>query len=76
MLEAKETAPERSMAALALIRRLQPAKDGGRGKAPEERIRLRREKARPILEDIGTGITESPGGIFPKARSPRRYSHQ
>lgn len=65
--EAKETDAERSMAALALIRRLYVVEDEARGKPPEERVRLRREKARPILEEIGTWIDRESLRVLPQS---------
>ena len=44
------------MAALVLIRRLYAVEDEARRKPPEERVRIRREKARPILDEIGSWI--------------------
>jgi hypothetical protein len=65
--EAKETDAERSMAALILIRRLYVVEDEARGKPPEERVRLRREKARPILEEIGSWIDRESLRVLPQS---------
>jgi transposase len=67
VFEAKETDPERAMAALALIRRLYLVEDEARGKSPEERVRLRREKARPVLEEIGSWIDRESLRVLPKS---------
>jgi len=77
--EAKETDPERAMAALALIRRLYGVEDEVRMKSPEERVRLRREKARPILEEIGEWIDRESLRVLPKSpigEAVRYAAHQ
>jgi transposase len=67
VFEAKETDPERAIAALALIRRLYQVEDEARGKPPEERVRLRQEKARPVLEEMGTWIDRESLRVLPKS---------
>ncbi|HYF57011.1 MAG TPA: IS66 family transposase, partial [Salinarimonas sp.] len=63
--EDKETDAERSMAALALIRRLYAVEDEARSKLPEERVLLRREKAQPILDEIGAWIDRESLRVLP-----------
>jgi hypothetical protein len=79
LFEAKETDPERATAALSLIRRLYLVEDEARGKRPEERVCLRQEKARPVLEEFGKWIDRESLRVLPKSpigEAVRYAAHQ
>ena len=65
--EAKETQPSEAHAALAYVARLYDVEREAKPLAPEERLRLRRERSLPLLDEFRACLTQLRTDVLPKS---------
>jgi transposase len=65
--EAKETDPERALAALGFVQQLYAVEDEAKDKLPEERLRLRQEKAKLVLDQFDPWLNDVGLQVLPKS---------
>jgi transposase len=66
-VEAKASAPVQANQALLQIRDLYAVEKEARGKTPDERLALRQEKARPILDAFAEWMRQAAATVLPKS---------
>lgn len=65
--DAEAAAPEQALAAKAWIRRLYDVEDEAKGLSSAERLRLRQEKSRPLLESFHQWLLAQKARLLPKS---------
>lgn len=65
--EAKETQPSEAHAALAYVARLYDVEREVKSLAPDERLRLRRERSLPLLDEFHAWLTQLRTDVLPKS---------